>query len=490
MKDGGSFHKHKNSTLIVITFTFFCFFFLSSKAEAESFCVGCPTATAANCTVSTNCPAGGSGGGVCPTLDDAVTDALADMTLAAETVKIAQGTHTGPGTAPVIDPPFGGGALTTKTINILGGFNSTCTSRTVNAANTIIMAPGGQRVFDIDAARTETLNITIDNVTNQNGTPGSLEDGGGIRARATGAGGSLNFTSTNNTYNTNAAPADGGGVIFYAGGGTVTITNQNNIISSNTATAGPGGGIQAFADLSNLNVTISEDIISGNSANTTGGGVSIESDTGFTTTAILEKNIINNNIAALSGGGINFFSSGTINATQVSNNMIFKNQAQGASPDGGGGVAASAGSGTTNLKFVNNTIADNDANGTSATGGGILVDSSAGGTINMTLPNDIIYFNTCTAPAGKQIDIIDPGAPSPTIALRASVVQQGTGDLDPADIGMGAGFLNFIGTILSADPDFVDPPSNDYHLDSSSPAIDAGANAADPGEGSIPDDGF
>ncbi|MBF8302012.1 MAG: hypothetical protein HW396_293, partial [Candidatus Dadabacteria bacterium] len=234
MKDGGSFHKHKNSTLIVITFTFFCFLFLSSKAEAESFCVGCPTAIAANCTVSTNCPAGGSGGGVCPTLDDAVTDALADMTLAAETVKIAQGTHTGPGTAPVIDPPFGGGALTTKTINILGGFNSTCTSRTVNAANTIIMAPGGQRVFDIDAAGTETLNITIDRVTIQNGTPGSMEDGGGIRARATGAGGSLNFTSTNNTYNTNAAPADGGGLAVIAGPGSATALIDSNTFINNS----------------------------------------------------------------------------------------------------------------------------------------------------------------------------------------------------------------------------------------------------------------
>src|SRR3989304_6534837 len=153
MKDGGSFHKHKNSTLIVITFTFFCFFFLSSKAEAESFCVGCPTATAANCTVSTNCPAGGSGGGVCPTLDDAVTDALADMTLTAETIKIAQGTHTGPGTTPAIAPPFG---VNPKTIKIQGGFNSISPSRTVNATNTTINAPGvGQRVFDIDAAGTE-----------------------------------------------------------------------------------------------------------------------------------------------------------------------------------------------------------------------------------------------------------------------------------------------------------------------------------------------
>src|SRR3989304_2856928 len=370
-------------TFIVTLLVFICSLFIISNTQAEFFCVGCPTATVANCVGAVSGQAGVNGGGICPTIAAAVAAAELDPTVTAETIKIAQGTHTGPGTAPVIDPPFGGGALTTKTINILGGFNSTCTSRTVNAANTIIMAPGGQRVFDIDAAGTETLNITINGVTIQNGTPVS-GDGGGIRARATGAGGSLNFTSTNNSYDTNAAPGDsgglsviaglgsatalidnntfinnsavnggglaieavsssivatvtnnmigfmgspntalvGGGVIFYAGGGTVTITNQNNIVSSNTATAGPGGGIQAFADLSNLNVTISEDIISGNSANTTGGGVSIERDTGFTTTAILEKNIINNNIAALSGGGINFFSSGTINATHVSKNLI------------------------------------------------------------------------------------------------------------------------------------------------------------------------
>src|SRR3990170_5477582 len=338
--------KRVSITLLIILFTFLLFTFVGSMAKAENFCVGCPTATPANCDFAVSCPAGVNGGGICPTIAAAVAAAELDPTVTAETIKIAQGTHTGPGTAPVIDPPFGGGALTTKTINILGGFNSTCTSRTVNAANTIIMAPGGQRVFDIDAAGTETLNITINGVTIQNGTPVS-GDGGGIRARATGAGGSLNFTSTNNSYDTNAAPGDsgglsviaglgsatalidnntfinnsavnggglaieavsssivatvtnnmigfmgspntalvGGGVIFYAGGGTVTITNQNNIISSNTATApgGVGGGIQAFAKTSNLNLTISEDIISDNSADTTrGGGISIDVNSGFT----------------------------------------------------------------------------------------------------------------------------------------------------------------------------------------------------------------
>src|SRR3989337_1108908 len=394
--------KRVSITLLILLFTFLLFTFVGSKANAENFCVGCPTATPANCSVDIlNCPAGVNGGGVCPTIATAAAAAELDPTVTAETIKIAQGIYTGPGSSDSISPPFGG-ILTSKTINIRGGFNSTCSSRTVNASNTIINAPGGDRVFDIDSV-TSTLNVTIDGVTIQNGAPaaGNAGDGGGIRARATGVGGSLIFISTDNTFDTNSAVNGGGasieavggsivatvtnnmigfmgspntalvggGIIFSADGGTLTVTNQNNIITSNTATAGPGGGIQAFADMSNLNVTISEDIISGNSANTTGGGVSIESDTGFTTTAILEKNIINNNIAALSGGGINFFSSGTINATHVSNNLIFKNQAQGASPNGGV-VAAITGAGTYTLKFVNNTIADNQATGAMATGGG------------------------------------------------------------------------------------------------------------------------
>jgi len=120
-----------------------------------------------------------------------------------------------------------------------------------------------------------------------------------------------------------------------------------------------------------------------------------------------------------------------------------------------------------------------------ATGGGILASASSG-TINWTLPNDIIDGNSSPA-AGEQIDI--SGAGTTTVTVRASVVQQGVGDLDPADIGMGADKINLIGTIPD-DPDFVDPDSNDYHLDSSSPAIDAGANAADPGEATIPTDDF
>ena len=181
MKDGGSFHKHKNSKLILITFTFFCILFLGSKADALVFCVGCAAATGGTCTGgggATDCT-GGDNGVVCPTIADAiddsvpptVVDGVIDSTSATDEIRIAASMipYTGPGSGAAV-------ALTTfavspKTVLIRGGWNSTCTSRIVNPLNTVISAPGGDRVFDIEAG-TQTLNTTIDGVTIQNGTPG------------------------------------------------------------------------------------------------------------------------------------------------------------------------------------------------------------------------------------------------------------------------------------------------------------------------------
>lgn len=179
--DGGLFIKEKPITLTLIIFTFLCFIFLSTKAKAENFCVGCPTATAANCTVSTNCPAGVNGGGVCPTILAAVTDAVADPTSTAETIKIAQGTYPGPGTgAGSIDPPFG---ASPKTINIQGGFNITCSSSTVDPTNTIINAPMNDRVFHIDNTTANLLTVTLEGLTITMGDPlpncGGGDNGGG-----------------------------------------------------------------------------------------------------------------------------------------------------------------------------------------------------------------------------------------------------------------------------------------------------------------------
>src|SRR3989304_8100471 len=181
MKDGGSFHKHKKSTPIVITFTLLCFLFLGSRADALVFCVGCAAATGETCTGgggATGCTAGVNGV-VCPTIADAiddsvppaVVDGVIDSTSATDEIRIAASAvpYTGPGSGATV-------ALTTfavspKTVLIRGGWNNTCTSRIVNPLNTVISAPGGDRVFDIDAGTlAQTLNITIDGVTIQLGT--------------------------------------------------------------------------------------------------------------------------------------------------------------------------------------------------------------------------------------------------------------------------------------------------------------------------------
>ncbi len=353
----GSLLEKKPITLGIILFTFFCSLFLGSKARAESFGVGGPTAMAAHCTISATCPVGGGGGGggVCPTLDFAVTDALADPTLTAETIKIAQGTHNGPGGAPAIAPPFG---VNPKTINIQGGFNSTCTTRTVNAQNTTINIPLVQRVFDIDAG-TQTLNITVDGVTIQNGNPAS-GFGGGIRAQSSGAGGSLNFTSTNNTYNTNNAPSDGGGLGISAGPGSATAIISNNTFTNNSATSNGGGvGVLNLAG----NLTLTGNTFTGNSATNDGGGFA----TLFTgappvplNNATLTDNTFTDNTAGGDGGGA--IVGANVNITAMDNDFT-DNTAGG---EGGGLVAGSPDV----ANVSNNTFTNNLTNGS---GGGLLL---------------------------------------------------------------------------------------------------------------------
>src|SRR3990172_6832943 len=151
MKDGGSFHKHKNSTLIVITFTFFCFLFLGSNAQALTYCVGCNSATAATCsgadpanmaaagcTATTLCD-DGDNSVVCPNIDEAL-DCIDLNNDTNATIRIAQAVaaYTGPGNVEIINNTAGAAEV----INILGVFtSSTCTTQTLNPTNTTVQAP-------------------------------------------------------------------------------------------------------------------------------------------------------------------------------------------------------------------------------------------------------------------------------------------------------------------------------------------------------------
>jgi len=369
---GGRFLlEEKPITLGLIIFTFFCFIFLGTKTQALTYCVGCNSATAATCSGAdpanpaadgcdtANVCTAGTNSVVCPTIADAL-DCIDDNDDTNATITIAQNPtmpltpYTGPGSS---NPINNTATMAAQTINILGGFNSTCTTRTVNALNTTINAPGGQRVFDIDSV-TSTLNITIDGVTIQNGDPAS-GIGGGIRAQSSGAAGSLNFTSTNNTYNTNNAPSDGGGLGVSAGPGSATALIDSNTFINNSADAGGGVGVLNLAG----NLTLTGNTFTDNSATNDGGGFA----TLFTgappiplNNATLTNNTFTNNTAGGDGGGA--IVDADVNITAMDNDFT-DNTAGG---EGGGLVAGSP----DDANVSNNTFTNNLTNGS---GGGLLL---------------------------------------------------------------------------------------------------------------------
>jgi hypothetical protein len=196
-------------------------------------------------------------------------------------------------------------------------------------------------------------------------------------------------------------------------------TIQNNTISDNSAdgTYGYGGG------LANCDGPLQSNTISGNSAKYQGGAL-------YQCNGTIEENIISGNSAQggpAHGGGL-FWCQGAIQ-----NNMIYGNWANGY----GGGLCYCNG-------FIqNNTIWQNSA----ASYGGGLDDCSG------TVRNCIVWQNT--APSGSQLYFCIPSY---------SCIQDWTGG------GTGN---------ISSDPQLANPANGDFHLEPTSPCIDAGCYVPD-----------
>jgi parallel beta-helix repeat protein len=267
---------------------------------------------------------------------------------------------------------------------------------------------------------------------------------------------------------------DGGGIRISSASPTI----RDNVISGNRACAGVGVSVRFGSPLIQRNV-ITANQQDGCSGGVGGGGIAL---VGNATAQILDNTISDNVMLSASGGGISLFAAGT---PTIRGNIIAGNMATGTSPCAkGGGIAlvnvsdaviagnlivgnsAACGgglywlvpSGARGPRLVNNTIADNDA----ATGSGVFAD---GFDAQAVLVNNIIValpgqtavycgnFNDANAPIFRSNDIWSPGA-----AAYGGICAEQTG----------------ISGNISADPLFVDAAAGDYHLQSASPAIDAG----------------
>jgi serine protease len=196
-----------------------------------------------------------------------------------------------------------------------------------------------------------------------------------------------------------------------------------------------------------------ENVITENSGFANGGGVTLFA----AGRAVLRSNVIARNLTSgfspcTSGGGI-----WMVNFSQATivNNLVVGNAA-----GCGGGFSWSGSTGVTT--FVNNTFADNDG--------------ASGSAIHMSGVDSrhVIHNNILIGKAGQ----------TALLCQNASPVVNSSNVFTPQGVAYGGTCLDQTGERgnISADPLFVQPPfadvPGDYRLLQSSPAIDAGNNAA------------
>ncbi|MCH8028828.1 MAG: putative metal-binding motif-containing protein [Candidatus Dadabacteria bacterium] len=418
--------------LVLITlFTFLISLSMVPTAEADVYCVSagpvtaCDAGTAATCDGGVACGAPcdvGLNSVVCPTIAVALACIDTNDDTAAE-IRIGVGTHVGPGTGSVID----NSAAAPQSIALKGDFTDAgCTTQGSDPNGTVINAPGGERVFEIDNSSASSLAVSIDPLTVSGGVPGGGDGcgaggfpgaGGNVCITSSGAGG-VTFTSDGNIYKGGIAPADGGAIAVFPvpGGGPVTFTSMNDTYSDNTAGA-DGGAIAAFCG---------------------GGGA-----TSPLTLDIDNGTFTGNTCPGCDGGAIILQTLDTCTLTADIDDSTFT----GNTADSGGALAAIGDGGTLILNNAGNTMSNNFSLGATAfdAGGAVLVvNLSTAAPVTVFLDQDDIMQNSATNSAGAiaLIAFIDGAIVNATLRKNMIGVNEAIEGVGGAIGVTGAGVVN------------------------------------------------
>ena len=251
----------------------------------------------------------------------------------------------------------------------------------------------------------------------------------------------------------------GGGLALNSG---YDITLIDNVISANTA--GEGGGLY----ISGGDVVIVSNTIKANIAGFGGGAWLVGGPVGE---VALERNLVSDNKADLAGGGLYLEHIDAL----IDGNVVISNTA-----GYGGGIYLDTQS---DAMLVNNIVADNHV---LENGGGFSIGSSSPVFIHNTIARNAggdqsgitIWGNSYVAMTNTIVVAHSVGitvAASSTARLESTLWGSGIWG-NVIDWG-GIGAI-FTGTDnLWGDPAFINPAGMDYHLTSSSAAIDSGISA-------------
>jgi hypothetical protein len=407
------------------------------------------------------CPSG------CPySSGQAAVDAASD----GDVIKVAAGTYTGVSAREGVTQVV----YISKSVTIQGGYTpSNWTTPDPEANITTLDAQGQGRVLYVIGGRgsvIDGLHITGGNAFGQPGghLPSDPDgsSGGGVYVHGArdpfgaeftlinshifsntakqGGGVYMSFcceiaTLRGNTFTSNSAERDGGGVLLHAGAAALT----KNVFDSNTADR--GGGL--WVDASGANVL--RNTFVANTAHTAGGGLFLYlmmSRPTLNETLIISNTAERGGGLAITGGDAWWGSKATLINTVIADNQ--------ASVEGGGMYIVSAYS----VQLQHTTLARNDGGDGSGVRIGEFVLMDPG-------PSTVALTNTILVSQSVGLGVTGGSTVTVNSILWHSI---------PITISQSPTAIVAVQNVHWGDPAFVDPDGGDYHISPGSAAIDKG----------------
>ncbi|MDR2693602.1 MAG: right-handed parallel beta-helix repeat-containing protein [Chitinispirillales bacterium] len=381
----------------------------------------------------------------------AAVDAASDSEI--DIIKIAQGTY------------HEAVSISQKKVQLLGGFSRGDNFASANPQERITVIEG-----TIDAP---CILVNID----EREIPGSLVISGftirkgqrGIKLSGGWSEHTKNITIKNNIIEENdvrGAEDERGGGIGLEG---TNVTVQGNIIRGNKA--GRGAAIGGTSnEISNF--LIANNCVENNNGYDDHAGGVIISGTGMLTRNVFDGNSVINSYGW--GGGITVVNEDTTKLITLSHNIWRNNHA----PSRGGAVFVDEAS---KVSMIHELLYNNTSG---ESGSAVYVDKAGSSNAPSTIAPSILYMDNCTVSGNTS-----PGAAlyveTSSVFVQNSIFWNNGSDFQV--VADGCLTVNhtlteriFEGTgNISSDPLFTNASTNDFHLQSNSPAIDAGNPSSD-----------